>query len=122
LFIIGFGVIFAIAWNRPYQPIRDAGFLLAGAMVILAIFSLLYPKQKRLLGYFRYLALIFWIGINVKHKVSGPWCTIAVANIHYPVIVEFLCVLFTSLVIPRAWCKYTCPDGGFFELISRTKK
>ena len=38
-----------------------------------------------------------------------------------PVLVTFVVVLAASVVMPRAWCKFVCPNRGLFELLCGRK-
>lgn len=66
--------------------------------------------------------MIFWFTINLFEKTSGLWCTIAVENITYPIIIVFIYVLISSLIVLRTWCNTICPDKGLFELVCRNKE
>ena len=40
-----------------------------------------------------------------------------VANLKHPLVLTLAVLLATSIVMPRAWCNYVCPNRGLFELL-----
>ena len=57
----------------------------------------------------------------MHNKTSGPWCVAGVANFANPILLTFVVLMATSIVMPRAWCKFVCPNRGLFELLCGKK-
>ncbi|MBI4722083.1 MAG: 4Fe-4S binding protein [Candidatus Stahlbacteria bacterium] len=117
-------VIGLIMWLACPSPIiMGAGAWLGLLTIIISILAVQYPDKERVFSKFKYLSLLGWAVLAItKYKVPGPWCVPGQANLKYSAIISFLCVLLVSVVIPRAWCCYICPDGGLLQLISRRSK
>ncbi|HAW50138.1 TPA: hypothetical protein DCX16_04235 [bacterium] len=100
--------------------IFEVGALLGFFTFIVLLLTIIYPAKE--FSKLKYLILLFWIILAIFVKIPGPWCVIGKANLKYSAIISFLCVILASIIIPRIWCKYICPDGGLFQLIGKRKK
>ena len=110
----------AIAWFfRPSDPVLAIGGWLGVATLVVLIPVCAFPRSSRWLLKLKYLSLILWVLIPIVGlKVAGPWCVAAQALLVYSASVSFACVLLASMIMPRAWCRYLCPDGAILQLAS----
>jgi polyferredoxin len=122
LAVLAVGLIAAVVVHPPYPLITGAGVLLTLVVVVLAAVSILFPEWERWFYHLKYLTLILWFALNAQQRISGPWCPIGVANSEFLIVFIFVVVLIAALVFPRAWCKFACPDGGLFDLLSGRRK
>ena len=118
--VIVIGVIMWIA--RPSPAIMGAGAWLGLLTLIISIAAVSYPNKERQIRKLKYLILLGWAALAITAFVPGPWCVVAQAILGYSASISFLCVLLASMVVPRAWCRYICPDGGLLQLLGRKKK
>jgi polyferredoxin len=113
-----------IAWiQRPAPLVAGAGALLGVVLLVVSIFLLVRPQYERRFRRLKYflvapwVALAFYVFLVGLNSASGPWCVIANANLRYSAIIPFVGILVAATVIPRAWCRYVCPDGGLLQLL-----
>ena len=81
---------------------------------------LLAPFLDSKLRYFRYISLfgrtfIVLIGIYT----TNPGCTIYETEIDYSAAISFLGVIVATVVLSRAYCRFICPFGASFGLLSQ---
>lgn len=105
------------------------GPVLAMVMIVLAIISILKPATEKVLRKFIFVSLISWavlcvwaMSLNIKNLSPGPWCVVGVQNLKNPLVLSFLILMGTTLVMPRAWCNFVCPNRGLFELLSGKRR
>jgi hypothetical protein len=106
-------------WNLLGGPV------LALLMIACSIVAILRPQSDRYLRPLVYLTLPAYFLLCVAAMVfdhlgnltSGPWCVMGVANLKHPLVLTLAVLLATSIVMPRAWCNYVCPNRGLFEIL-----
>jgi hypothetical protein len=121
---IGLALAAILAWKVP-RPLNLLGSgALALLMIAFAIVAILRPAADRALRKFVYLSMVGWFALNllvmlhdIENKTPGPWCVPGVANFQYPLVLVFLALVAVSMIAPRAWCNYVCPNRGLFELL-----
>jgi polyferredoxin len=108
---------------RPAPLIVGAGAVLGIVLLSVCLVLLLHPPIKARFRNLKYLIMatwvayafhVFFLGID---SASGPWCVIANANLGYAALIPFAGILVAATVIPRAWCRYVCPDGALLQLL-----
>lgn len=115
--LIAIGLIMWI--TRPSPVLMGAGAWLGLLTIIVSILAISYPQKERYFGKLKYAILVGWAVLGTVMFVPGPWCVPAQAILKYSASISFVCVLLASMVVPRAWCRYICPDGGLLQLVSR---
>jgi outer membrane protein assembly factor BamB len=66
------------------------------------------------------VSLFIWIiFIILGVFVTSPWCAIYGNEIDYPSIIGLTSVVLAGSLVSMAWCRYVCPLGGLFSLLSR---
>ena len=107
-------------WNLLGGPV------LALLMIACSIVAILRPRSDRYLRPLVYVTMVGWFLLCVaamtrlgqlSNLTSGPWCVMGVANLKHPLVLTLAVLLATSIVMPRAWCNYVCPNRGLFELL-----
>jgi len=96
------------------------GFILIIVMFLM-LFRIVKESRLRSLKYFVLGATVISVFIGYDN-IEGPWCVVGRATLIYSPLLSFFTVIITSMIIPRAFCKYACPDGAFFQLLNRKKK
>ena len=94
-------------------------------MIAFAIVAIVRPRLDRVLRKFIFVSMAGWFALcivamlgELENWTSGPWCVLGVGNLKNPLVLTFAIVLAASLVMPRAWCNYVCPNRGLFEILS----
>ena len=106
-------------WNLLGGPV------LALLMIACSILAIVRPRTDRYLRPLVYATMPAWFLLCVAAMVfsglgnltSGPWCVMGVANLKHPLVLTLAVLLATSIVMPRAWCNYVCPNRGLFEIL-----
>ena len=118
-----------VAWNVPRPLNALAGPVLALLMIIFSILAIMKPHLDGLFRKFIFVSLAGWFAVcigamvgNLGNWTSGPWCVLGVGNLKNPLVLTFGVVLATSIVMPRAWCNYVCPNRGLFEFLSGRRR
>jgi polyferredoxin len=114
----------AIMWLfRPTPFIVGAGAVLGLVVLTVCLVVFLRPTLKARfarLSYFimaTWIAYAFYVFFSGMDSASGPWCVIANANLGYAALIPFAGIIVAAAVIPRAWCRYVCPDGALLQLL-----
>ena len=122
LSVLALGVMVYLTWY--YAP---ANFFFSENISILFTliglvglpFILFAPLLQKKLRYFRYLSLfgrIFIVLIGIY--TTNPGCTIYETEIDYSAAISFFGVIVATLVLSRAYCRFICPFGASFGLLS----
>lgn len=107
----------------PQEPVKAIGGWVGVALLVLLIPLIIHPRLDAAFRFLKYVVLAGWILFPLLgHKVLGPWCVPAGFVMSYAAVVSFVCVLLASMLVPRAWCRFLCPDGALFELIGKRRK
>ena len=117
------GTVFVYGFVRPANfPIIQglaAGYLIALAMLIML--SVADRKWEKTLRVVRYGSLAFFVlGTGVAGiYLHGAFCVLFVNDLNHETIMLFVGVLFASLVLSQAWCRFLCPEGALLGLLTR---
>jgi hypothetical protein len=108
---------------RPWNLL--GGPVLALLMIACCVVAIVRPRSDRYLRPLVYFTMPAYFLLCVAAMVfdrlgnltSGPWCVMGVANLKHPLVLTLAVLLATSIVMPRAWCNYVCPNRGLFEIL-----
>jgi len=92
-------------------------FTMAGLVGLPVVLAAPFLDQR--LRWFRYVSLfgriaIILIGIHT----TTPGCTLYETEVDYSAAISFLGVMLATVVLSRAYCRYICPFGAAFGLLS----
>jgi len=90
------------------------------ALFLIVLFDLSNPAYNRKLKLLRYVSLVA-VGIVylVGIYTGGPSCVMFRNSLDYSSIISAIGVLIASLAVGRAWCKFLCPEGALFGLLTK---
>jgi polyferredoxin len=117
------GTVGVYAFVRPYNfPILQG--VSAGYLIFLAMLIMLSVADRRWevsLRAVRYGSLAFFVlGTAVAGiYLHGAFCVLFVNDLNDETIMLFVGVLFASLVLSQAWCRFLCPEGALLGLLTR---
>jgi len=118
--LLGTVVIYAFVRpsNEPVLQGVAAGYLIVLAMLIM--FSVSDAQWERRLRLVRYVALAFFVGSTVLGiYLHAAFCVLFTNVLDHATVLLFLGVLFSSLVLSQAWCRFLCPEGALLGLLTR---
>lgn len=112
-----FGRIYC-GWVCPFGAITE--FLAKPLQIIFkrSNFFALNRKLENKLHIVKYFVFIFAILCNEIALSVEPFKTIFTLRGNFSDYLLLLSVLILSVFIPRAYCRYICPSGAFFGLLS----
>jgi len=106
------------AENEPVLQGMAAAYL-----IVLAILIMLSVADKRWevrLRSVRYVALLFFVVVTVLGiYLHAAFCVLFTNDWRREPVLLFLGVLFASLVLSLAWCRFLCPEGALLGLLTR---
>jgi len=117
-------VVSLVGWLKwPKELVLAMGAWYGFILIIVLFFILsdiVRESKFRALKYFILVAsLIGWVvGYD---NIELPMCVIGDGKLGYSHLITFFTLIAVSMIIPRAWCKYACPDGAFFQLLNGKK-
>ena len=95
----------------------------AGYMIVLAILIMLSVSDgrwERRLRIVRYVALSFFLASTVLGiYLHAAFCVLFTNILDNSTVILFLGVMFASLVLSQAWCRFLCPEGALLSLLTR---
>ena len=116
------GTVGAYAFLRPdNEPVIQgvaAGYLIMLAVLImLSVSDARWEKRLRVI---RYVALAFFVvGTAVGVYLHAAFCVLFTNVLDNATILLLGGVLFASLVLSQAWCRFLCPEGALLGLLTR---
>lgn len=117
-----------LAWIFMPSPLLFGSGAALGLILLLVIPILTFkPDLEKKFRNLKYIILVLWVVLafyltSINLKASGPWCVLGVANYTYPAIFPFIAIIIGAMVLPRAWCRFLCPDGALFQLVDKVKR
>ena len=92
----------------------------AMALFIIILFAVNSPAHERWLKRLRYISLVLVALVYlVRVYTGGPFCVMFRDSLDYSSIISAAGVVVASLILALAWCKFLCPEGALFGLLSR---
>lgn len=90
------------------------------ALFLIVLFDLSNPAYDHRLKLLRYVSLVV---VSIVYLVGvytgGPSCVMFRNSLDYSSIISAIGVLIASLIVGRAWCKFLCPEGALFGLLTK---
>lgn len=117
-----FATVCAYAFVRAdNEPILQG--MAAGYLIVLAVLIMLSVSDRRWearLRVIRYFSLAFFVvATGVGIYLHAAFCVLFVNILDRGTILLFVGVLFASLVLSQAWCRFLCPEGALLGLLTR---
>jgi polyferredoxin len=95
-----------------------AGYLVVlGALIILSVADRRWETRLRVV---RYVALSFFVGVTVIGVYwHAAFCVLFTNDWRRSPVMLLAGVLFASLVLSQAWCRFLCPEGALLSLLTK---
>jgi len=110
------------AYVRPQNEAILQG-MAAGYLVVLAILIVLSVADRRWeigLRNIRYLALsLFVISTVLGIYLHAAFCVLFTNDWRRSPVILLVGVLFATLILSSAWCRFLCPEGALLGLLTR---
>ncbi|MHC4442409.1 MAG: 4Fe-4S binding protein [Planctomycetota bacterium] len=104
--------------NEPILQGMAAGFLIV--LAILIILSVADRRWEIRLRTVRYLALSFFVlGTVLGVYLHAAFCVLFTNDWRRSPVMLLVGVLFASLILSQAWCRFLCPEGALLGLLTR---
>ncbi|UCD30207.1 MAG: 4Fe-4S binding protein [Planctomycetota bacterium] len=116
------GTVVIYTYIRPAnEPILQG--MAAGYLIVLAILIILGVADKRWelrLRNVRYAALSFFVVSTVLGiYLHAAFCVLFTNDWRRSPVMLLAGVLFASLILSQAWCRFLCPEGALLGLLTR---
>jgi polyferredoxin len=116
------GTVGTWAFIRPNNfPVIQG--LTAGYLIVLSILVMLSVADRRwevFLRRVRYVSLaLFFVATAVGVYMQAAFCVLFVNIFDRATVMLFIGVLFASLILSQAWCRFLCPEGALLGLLTR---
>ena len=104
--------------NEPVLQGLAAGYLIA--LAILIMLSVSDKQWEKRLRKVRYIALsAFAFATVVGVYLNAAFCVLFTNDWRASPVLLLVGVLFASLVLSQAWCRFLCPEGALLGLLTR---
>jgi polyferredoxin len=120
LLLLGTAVIYSFVrpTNEPILQGMAAGYLIV--LAILIVLSVADVKWERRLRTIRYVALSFFVISTVLGiYLHAAFCVLFTNDWRRSPVLLLAGVLFASLVLSQAWCRFLCPEGALLSLLTK---
>jgi polyferredoxin len=105
--------------NFPILQGLAAGYLIILAvLIVLSVADRQWEKSLRIVRYGSLAFFIIGTGIAGIY-LHGAFCVLFVNDLNDETVMLFVGVLFASLVLSQAWCRFLCPEGALLGLLTR---
>jgi Pyruvate/2-oxoacid:ferredoxin oxidoreductase delta subunit len=90
------------------------------ALLVLTLTVLSDPKLEKRLWLVRFASLALFAGtIWWGTYLNGVFCVLLKNILAKPTVILFAGVLFTTLLLSQAWCRFLCPEGALLGILTR---
>lgn len=104
--------------NEPLLQGLAAGYLIT--LAVLIMLSVSDAHWERRLRIVRYFALSFFVAATVLGiYLHAAFCVLFTNILDNATVLLFFGVVFASLVLSQAWCRFLCPEGALLGLLTR---
>lgn len=104
--------------NFPIIQGMSAGYLIV--LSVLIMLSVADRQWEAFLRRVRYVSLaFFFLAAVVGYYLHAAFCVLFVNILDHATVMLFIGVLFGSLVLSQAWCRFLCPEGALLGLLTR---
>lgn len=112
-----------LLWRlRPenYFLIQNAAGLLGLSLLAVCLPVTLNPAWDPSFKKIKYFYLALWTALIVCGVfVTDPWCGVYGNEIDYSSLIGLSSVVLAGIIVSMAWCRYICPLGALFALLSK---
>ena len=104
--------------NEPILQGMAAGYLIV--LSILIVLSVADKRWEARLRTIRYVALTFFVAVTVLDIYGRTaFCVLFKNDWSKEPVLLLVGVLFASLILSQAWCRFLCPEGALLGLLTR---
>ena len=116
------GTVVVYAFIRPKnEPLLQG--IPAGYLIVLAILIVLSVADRRWelgLRRVRYAALAFFVaGTVLSVYLQAAFCVLFTNDFQPTMLMLLGGVLFSTVILSSAWCRFLCPEGALLSLLTR---
>jgi len=104
--------------NEPALEGLSAGFVIA--LSVLVVLSVADRRWEYRLRTVRYAVLAFFVVSTLLDVyLQAAFCVLFTNDVRQVATMLFAGVLFASLVLSQAWCRFLCPEGALLGWLTR---